>query len=54
MKELSFDEVLRIAGGLPVTAALDEVTYRSPDEGAPDAVDYARMLGAEARPSDPS
>ena len=31
MKELSFEEVLRIAGGLPVTAALDEVTYQDPD-----------------------
>ena len=27
MKEMSLEEVLRIAGGLPVSAALDEVTY---------------------------
>jgi len=54
MKELSFEEVQRIAGGLPVTAALDEVTYRTPDETAPDTVDYARLLGAESRASDPS
>ena len=31
MKELSIEEVLRIAGGLPVAAALDEVTYLNPD-----------------------
>lgn len=53
MKELSYEEVLRIAGGLPVTAALDEVTYRAPETGT-DAVDYARLLGADSRPSDPS
>ena len=32
MKELSLEEVLRIAGGVPAAAALDEVTYRAPAE----------------------
>ena len=50
MKELSFEEVLRIAGGLPVSAALDEVTYLAPESAATDAVDYARLLEASVRP----
>ncbi len=52
MKELSLEEVLRIAGGVPVSAALDEVTYRTPQEPAAEPVDYARLLGADLRPSD--
>ena len=32
MKELTLEEVLRIAGGVPLSAALDEVTYRVPQE----------------------
>src|SRR6185295_2265074 len=39
MKELSLDEVLRIAGGVPVPAALDEITYRAPTDPDP-----ARLL----------
>ncbi|HUL97794.1 MAG TPA: hypothetical protein VLT89_17420 [Usitatibacter sp.] len=53
MKELSFEEVLRIAGGVPVTAALDEVTYRAPQEAVGDAPDPARILGAVLRESKP-
>lgn len=49
MKELKLEEVLRIAGGLPVAAALDEITYRAPEEVAPDPVDYARILGCDPR-----
>jgi hypothetical protein len=50
MKELSVEEVLRIAGGVPGTAALDEVTYRAAAEPRPDPVDYAYLLAADARP----
>jgi hypothetical protein len=39
MKELSLEEVLRIAGGLPVIAALDEITYRAPEPLALDSID---------------
>ncbi|QJR16586.1 hypothetical protein [Usitatibacter palustris] len=49
MKELSYDEVLRIAGGQPVPAALDEVTYLAPEESASDPIDYARLLDAGSR-----
>ena len=53
VKELSFEEVLRIAGGVPVPAALDEVTYRAPQESAGEPVDYAHLLEAGLRPSEP-
>ncbi len=53
MKELDLEEVLRIAGGVPVSAALDELTYRAPEQSAFDAVDYARILGLRARESGP-
>ena len=52
MKELSLEEVLRIAGGLPVPAALDELSYRAPAEAAPDPIDYAHILGALRHPSE--
>jgi hypothetical protein len=52
MKELNLEEVLRIAGGVPLSAALDELTYRAPEESASD-VDYARLLGVSLRPSEP-
>ena len=52
MKELTFEEVLRIAGGLPVASALDELTYRAPVESASDPVDYAHLLGASRHPSE--
>ena len=51
MKELSLEEVLRIAGGLPLAAALDEVTYRAPTETAGDPIDYAHLLGGSRHPS---
>lgn len=51
MKELSFEDVLRIPGGQPVAAALDELTYRSPVQSAADPIDYAHTLGAP-HPSD--
>jgi hypothetical protein len=44
MKELSIEEVLRIAGGVPHPAALDELTYRAPQD-VREAVDGARLLG---------
>ena len=42
VKELTFEEVLRIKGGLPPTAALDEETYRAPLTTATEPVDYAK------------
>jgi hypothetical protein len=36
---------LRIAGGIPVAAALDELTYRAPQESAGEPVDFAHLLG---------
>jgi hypothetical protein len=49
VKELTLEEVLKIAGGVPVAAALDEVTYRAPEDAVNDPVDYARLLGVPLR-----
>jgi hypothetical protein len=54
VKELVLEEVLRIAGGVPVSAALDELTYRAPEESAGDPIDYARLLDKDLRPSEPT
>ena len=54
MKELNLDEVLRIAGGVPVSAALDELTYRSPSEPASDPLDATRFLGTALRDFEPT
>jgi hypothetical protein len=54
MKELNLEEVLRIAGGVPVSAALDEITYRSPQEQPADPVDYAHLLGLVPHGADPA
>ena len=54
MKELSLDEVLRIAGGVPVTAALDESTYRAPTEPTADLLDATRLLGTALRDFEPT
>jgi hypothetical protein len=54
VKELNFEEVLRVAGGVPVSAALDELTYRAPEEPGSDPLDYARLLGSALRESEPS
>lgn len=43
MKELSLDEVLRIAGGVPATAALDEITYRAPTDPDPERLLPGRL-----------
>lgn len=53
MKELSIEEVLRIAGGVPLTAALDELTYRAPQDAPRDPVECARLLGGVPDPSNP-
>lgn len=53
MKELTLEEVLRIAGGVPVAAALDEVTYRAPAEPRADPVDYAHLVDLDLRGSEP-
>ena len=49
MKELDPEEVLRIAGGVPAKAALDDVSYAAPAGSRTDAIDYARLLEAEVR-----
>ena len=51
MKELSLEEVLRIAGGVPAAAALDEVTYRAPAEPHAEPVDYAHLAEGDLRAS---
>lgn len=53
MKELSVEEVLRIAGGVPGTAALDEATYRSAAEPRAETVDYAHLVAGEYRAHEP-
>lgn len=53
MKELSIEEVLRIAGGVPVSAVLDELSYRAPQESAGEPVDYAHLLDAVPRAPEP-
>ena len=53
MKELTFEEVLRIAGGVPHAAALDEITYRAPQDADRDPLDRERLLGKDTRPSEP-
>ena len=53
MKELSLEEVLRIAGGVPLSAALDELTYRAPEEQPAAIGEAARFPGAVPRPSEP-
>jgi hypothetical protein len=54
MKELSIEEVLRIAGGLPIAAALDELTYRTPEASGREPVDYAHLLGPNLAASEPA
>lgn len=52
MKEMTLEEVLRIAGGVPEAAALDEVTYRS-QEDAGDRVRIAQRLESGLRSPEP-
>lgn len=54
MKELSLEEVLRIAGGVPVSAVLDELSYRTPQESAGEPVDFAHLLVAGPRAPEPT
>lgn len=54
MKELSLEEVMRIAGGVPVAAALDEVTYGAPQESAGEPVDFAHLLNPGLRAPEPT
>lgn len=53
VKELSIEEVLRIAGGVPLSAALDELTYRAPEEQPAAEADAALFPAAVPRPSEP-
>jgi hypothetical protein len=52
MKELTFEEVLRIAGGVPVAAALDELAYRAPEERKRDPIAAARVVVPHLRTSE--
>jgi hypothetical protein len=54
MKELTLEEVLRIAGGVPVSAALDEITYRTPQETAREPIDYAHLPGKDLLSPEPT
>jgi hypothetical protein len=54
VKELSIEEVMRIAGGVPVSAALDELTYRAPQESAGEPVDFAHLLSPVPRAPEPT
>jgi hypothetical protein len=53
MKELSLEEMLRIAGGVPLSAALDELTYRAPEEQSSAASDAAHFHATVLNPSEP-
>ena len=53
MKELTLEELLKIAGGVPLPAALDELTYRAPQEDGRDPLDREHLLGNGCRPSEP-
>lgn len=52
MKELSFEEVNAIAGGLPPGASLDEIFYRAPAEPLRDPAGHARLAGQESPATD--
>jgi hypothetical protein len=54
VKELSPEEVLRIAGGVPLSAALDELTYRATEEQTGADRDRARFPAAAPHPSEPA
>ena len=43
MKELTFEEVLRIAGGVPSLSVLDDLAYRVPAAIPRDALGEARL-----------
>jgi repressor of nif and glnA expression len=47
MRELSTNEILTIAGGLPPAAALDETFYRAPAEPLRDPVDFRELCADE-------
>ena len=51
MKEMSLDEVLAIAGGLPPGAALDEMFYRTPAEPLRDPMQFSHLAAGD-RPDD--
>ena len=48
MKELTQDEVLAIAGGLPPGAALDEIFYRAPAEPLRNPMAFADLAADES------
>ena len=50
MKELTLDEVLRIAGGLPNLAALDELSYQLVDAPAAASAGASPPAGAGEKP----
>ena len=54
MKELSMDDVMVIAGGLPTAATLDEIFYRLPLEPAADPVEARRDTSFRVPPPEAS
>ena len=53
MKELSLEEVLRIAGGVPTLSALDELTYRVPQAMSRDPLEEEHLSQSPLRASKP-
>ena len=47
MKELTLEELLKIAGGVPLPAALDELTYRAPQEEGRDPLSDFDLINSE-------
>lgn len=48
VKELTPDEILAIAGGLPPGVSLDEIFYRAPAEPVRDPMACAEIVAEEA------
>jgi hypothetical protein len=48
VKELTPDEILAIAGGLPPGASLDEIFYRAPAEPVRDPMACAEVVAEES------
>jgi hypothetical protein len=53
VKELTQDEILAIAGGLPPGVALDEIFYRAPAEPVQDPMAFAELAAEEAPRASP-
>lgn len=53
MKELTLEEVLRIAGGVPTLSALDELAYRVPEATPRDLLEEGRLSQSPLRAPKP-